>query len=101
MDLILTPKRQSDWVYSDIFSEKYLKEMILGIASKIAAQIQSEKEQGYFDRLKLKVLDNIVVKIEDVHVRLEEEPDAVKSLSQSNKGYGVTTFGLLLSSLDV
>ena len=36
-----------------------------------------------------------------MHVRLEEEPDAVKSLSQSNKGYGVTTFGLLLSSLDV
>jgi vacuolar protein sorting-associated protein 13A/C len=44
MDLILTPKRQSDWAYSDIFSEKYLKEMILGISSKIATQIQSEKE---------------------------------------------------------
>ena len=54
-----------------------MQEQVLGIAKKIANSIQAEKQQGYFDKLKLKVLDNIVVKIEDVHVRLEEEAGAV------------------------
>ena len=43
-----------------------------------------------------------MVKIEDVHVRLEEEPgNSLQDLEQSSKGYGVTTFGLLLSTLEV
>ena len=40
-------------------------------------------------------------KIEDVHVRLEEEPDAIRDLELSSKGYGQTNFGLLLSTLEV
>lgn len=75
--------------------------MVVNIAKKIANSIQSEKQQGYFDKLKLKVLDNIIVKIEDVHVRLEEEVNATQDVEKSSANYGQTTFGLLLSSLEV
>jgi len=31
------------------------------------------QQQGYFDKVKLKILDNLQVTIEDVHIRVEQE----------------------------
>lgn len=49
-----------------------MKEQLMKIASKVIADIASQQEQGWRDRLKIKVLDNFTMNIRDVHVRFED-----------------------------
>jgi vacuolar protein sorting-associated protein 13A/C len=39
MDVILTPKRQENWKFEDIFDEEYLKEQIAAIADRVSTEI--------------------------------------------------------------
>jgi len=46
--------------------------MLNGLAKTIKSELQAV-QQGYFDKVKLKILDNLQVTIEDVHIRVEQE----------------------------
>jgi len=72
LDLILAPKSEKNWEFPDIFSEDYMKEQLMKVANKVIADIASQQEQGWRDRLKIKVLDNFTMNIRDVHVRFED-----------------------------
>ena len=72
MDLILAPKSQEVWQFSDIFSEEYMKKKLFSVVTKIFDDIASEQEQGWRDKLKIKILDNFTMNIKDVHVRFED-----------------------------
>lgn len=75
MDLILAPKAQEDWRFRDIFEEDFMKEQLLKIANRVVSDIASQQEQGFRDRLKIKILDNFMMNIKDVHVRFEDISD--------------------------
>ena len=99
MDLILAPKAQSDWKFSDIFSKEYMEAQLMKVANGIISEIASQQEQGWRDKLKIKVLDNFTMNIKDVHVRFEDISD--DSSGARRNQVGQTTFGLLLSELDL
>ena len=98
MDLILAPKAQEDWRFPDIFGEKFMKEQLMKVASRVISDIASQQEQGFRDRIKIKILDNFMMNIKDVHVRFEDISDAGDS---KRNQIGQTTFGVLLSELDL
>ena len=76
MDLILAPKAQEDWRFRDIFGEEFMKEQLVKVANRVISDIASQQEQGFRDRLKIKILDNFMMNIKDVHVRLEDISDS-------------------------
>ena len=98
MDLILAPKAQEDWKFRDIFGEEFMKDQLFKICNNIISDIASQQEQGFRDRLKIKILDNFTVDIKDVHIRFEDISDSVES---KRNQIGQTTFGILLSELDL
>ena len=42
------------------------------VIEEMKSQIANQDNQGYFERLTAKVVDNIQIKIEDVHFRFED-----------------------------
>ena len=98
MDLILAPKEQSDWKFQDIFSVEYMKNQLEKAAAKVIEDIASQQEQGWRDKLKIKILDNFTMNIKNVHIRFEDISDEGES---KRNQIGQTTFGVLLSELDL
>ena len=49
--------------------------MLNGLAKTIKSELQALQQQGYFDKVKLKILENLQVTIEDVHIRGEQEKE--------------------------
>lgn len=60
---------------------------------------QTEVQAGYFDSIKLKVMDNIKVKIQDVHIRVEHYIKAEKL--GGIQGPEQSSFGILLRTFEV
>ena len=79
MDLILAPKEQSDWKFQDIFSVEYMKNQLEKAAAKVIEDIASQQEQGWRDKLKIKILDNFTMNIKNVHIRFEDISDEGES----------------------
>ena len=71
IDILLTPIPADGWEFMDIFSEDYLQKQLQALISEAVDKYQTEEQQGYFSQIKLKVLDNIKVKIRNVHIRVE------------------------------
>ena len=46
------------------------------VALRVINEIASRQEQGWRDKLKIKILDNFTMNIKDVHIRLEDISDA-------------------------
>ena len=65
----------------------------MSVATVIRDQIAAEFQQGYFDKIKIKILDNLLITIEDVHVRLEETPEVKKQ--------DISTFGFLMQKFEI
>jgi len=49
--------------------------VVTSIAAEIKSKITEEYQQGYFDKIKIKILDNLLITVEDVHFRFEETSD--------------------------
>ena len=75
-----------------------MKAQLMKIANRVISDIASQQEQGFRDRIKIKILDNFMMNIKDVHVRFEDISDAGDS---KRNQIGQTTFGVLLSELDL
>lgn len=65
----------------------------MSVAAVIRDQIAAEFQQGYFDKIKIKILDNLLITIEDVHVRLEETPE--------DKKLDISAFGFLMQKFEI
>ena len=91
LNLIVSPQSSSHWQVIDIFDQKYLEEKLLQVIEDLKTQIANSDNQGYFERLTAKVVDNIQIKIEDVHFRFEDHFSGDQSYS----------FGLVMKLLEV
>lgn len=77
-----------------------MKDQLLKVAEKVIGEITAAQEQGWRDKLKIKILDNFTMNIKDVHVRLEDVSESGSGDSQRTQ-IGQTTLGILLGELDL
>jgi vacuolar protein sorting-associated protein 13A/C len=69
--------KNEDWEFLDFISFDHkincLKKFATGRLSELqGAFAKDEKSDGYFDRVLVKVLDNLQVNIKNIHIRIEE-----------------------------
>eukprot|EP00347_Sterkiella_histriomuscorum_P018285 403346093 len=91
LNLIISPQKQQDWQVIDIFDQAYLEEKLLAAITDIKSKLQKDENQGYLEKLATKVVDNLQITIQDVHIRFE---DHFTSQQQYN-------FGICLKLLEV
>lgn len=73
-----------------------MESQILKTAQDCILNVAQQQDEGYFDYLKLKILDNICISINKVHLRVEDGEETFK-----NKNIKNNSFGILLNKLEV
>lgn len=90
MDLVLTSLSPKDWEFLDVNSiemkcEKLTKFYTEKVKELISAMNEGkEKQSGYLDRIKSKVIDNLYIKFKDIHIRVED------NTTGSNCSFGIS-----------
>ncbi len=59
------------WEFTDIYSPQYLADTLQALIQEAILEHSTEAQQSYLDGFKFKVLDNIKVRISEVHIRVE------------------------------
>lgn len=102
--IIIGPKQQKDWKFFDYNTimnkieqiENYVKTCIQKFIEKEKSLLESssgtntdQQQAGYFEKLKLRIIDNIQVTINSIHIRFENE--GVQGLhSEMKYSWGIT-----------
>lgn len=98
IDLLLTPQEASSWEFQDVYTPEYLTQQLQAMIQDAIVEHSTEAQQSYLDSFKFKILDNIKVKISDVHIRVEHFISATKLGQKDAKQ---SSFGILLRSFDI
>jgi vacuolar protein sorting-associated protein 13A/C len=96
---LITPKHKSTWkdLEFDLVKNKqealltYAKNITDLMTEKLKQQGKEAGEKGYFGKLIEKIVDNLQISIQDIHLRIESVTEPVESLS----------FGITLDNLNV
>ena len=113
--IIIGPKQQKDWKFIDYNTimkkieliENYVKQCIQKFVEKekslqeSATGVKSADQQaGYFEKIKLRIIDNIQVNIKSIHIRFENE--GVEGLHDEMKySWGITLDKLEIYTTDI
>jgi vacuolar protein sorting-associated protein 13A/C len=92
LNVIVSLQQRDKWQVFDIFKRDYLESQLAAIIQKVENELTADDSQGYFAKLAIKVLDNIQIKIKDIHFRFE---DYLPSIERSY------SFGIVLKLLEV
>jgi len=107
--IIIGAKQQNEWKFVDYNTimkkleliENYVKTCIQKFIEKEKSLMESgqnkspEQQAGYFEKLKLRIVDNLQVTIKSIHVRFENE--GIEGLHDEMK----YSWGLTLDRLDI
>ncbi|CDW82625.1 ph domain containing protein [Stylonychia lemnae] len=77
--LVVVPKHQDEWEIIDNWSFQYKKKLLDEFTQIMAANLKlalqskkDQKEDGYVDRLVTKIVDNLQLRIQNIHIRYED-----------------------------
>jgi len=98
--VVLVSKPKSQWEIIDMISKNYKKEIINQFAESLLESLMNGEEdkehsQGYLERLTVKILDNIQIKIKNIHIRYEV---TTSSSEEESKGFSL---GIKLEQLNI
>ena len=82
--VILVSKQRQDWEIVDQIGKNFKKEVLADFAENLLNLLRKGKTEeeashspGYLERLTMKIVDNIQVKINDIHIRYEANFDSL------------------------
>ncbi len=112
--IIIGPKQQKDWKFVDYNTimkkieliENYVRNCIQKFMEKEKSLLESttgvkgsEQQAGYFEKIKLRIIDNLQVNIKSIHIRFENE--GVEGLHDEMKySWGITLDRLEIYTTD-
>ena len=76
--ILVSQTKPRDWDFSEQAAQKkftllmsYLKQLMQRV--KLSEGVEQDQQQGYFNKLALRVIDNIQLVVRNIHVRCEDE----------------------------
>jgi len=91
--LIFTPQAQKDWQIMDTISPQikdqalkaYTEEALQKLEQKVKEGLANDGKMSFWERIMVKVIDNIQISVKDVHIRFEDN-----TFRKSPYGFGFT-----------